>query len=189
MAFIRIQTPKLDSDWCYVYVDKENALMGARRYMMENAEEYSALSLHDKDWTLVRYGYFVLVANYEASPEEILSSYFSRTEIEEVFKTAKSYLALLPLSKWTTQRINGKILSDMIALIITLNLQRELNSKGESLTDLWGACSSLMCIKDGDEAIVETASRKVKGLFSIFSFPVPASIRIDDFKKALQIKV
>lgn len=175
--------------WCYVYVDKENALMGARRYMMENAEEYSSLSLHDKDWTLVKYGYFVLVANYEASPEEILSSYFSRAKIEEVFKTAKSYIALLPLSKWTAQRIKGKILSDMIALIITLNLQKELNSCGESLNDLWGACSSLMCIRNKGEAIVETASKRVKELFSIFSIPVPASVRINDFKKALQIKV
>ena len=49
---------------------------------VEHEEEFSELKVRDKDWYTVKYGYFVLVSNIDASPKELLSDYFCRTEID-----------------------------------------------------------------------------------------------------------
>jgi len=104
----------------YVYVDKENTLTGFRNYLIEHEEEYETLSLSDKDYKTVEYGFFVLISTYVIDPKDLLIEYFARTDIEGVFKTAKNYLDLLPLAKWTDTTVRGKILSDMIATPIYL---------------------------------------------------------------------
>lgn len=48
---------------------------------------------------MVEYGYFVLVSNIDEPPKVIFSEYFSITDTEIVYKTAKEYLNHLPLSK------------------------------------------------------------------------------------------
>ena len=88
------------------------------------------------------------MSNRELPPNELLDEYFGRTEIEGVFKTAKTYLDLLPLRKWTDQTVRGKILSDIINTIVVLSLRKHLAEAGISLTELFGKTQSLMCMRD-----------------------------------------
>ena len=60
-------------------------------------------------------------------PKDLLIEYFARTDIESVFKTAKNYLDLLPLAKWTDTTVRGKILSDIIATLIYLQSRLQVN--------------------------------------------------------------
>jgi hypothetical protein len=74
--------------FAYVYVDKNNALQRYRNYLSSHEEEYAILKDKDKDWLTVKYGYFVLVSNLDKTPSALLTDYFSRTDIETVFKTS-----------------------------------------------------------------------------------------------------
>ncbi len=47
--------------------------------------EYADMKVKDKDWMTVKYGYFVLVSNLDLTPEELLTEYFGRTDIEDAF--------------------------------------------------------------------------------------------------------
>lgn len=104
--------------FAYVYVDKHNALLRERNYMLEHPEEYAEMKDKDKDCLAVRFGYFVLLSNKKLEPSELLTEYFGRTDIEGVIKTSKEYLVLLPLSKWTVETVRRKIFSDIINTII-----------------------------------------------------------------------
>lgn len=73
-------------EFAYIYVDKYTALKRYSDYLVEHEEEYASLKDRDKDWLTVKYGYFVLLSNIDATPAELLSAYFGRTEIEHVFK-------------------------------------------------------------------------------------------------------
>ena len=51
--------------FAYVYVDQYNALKRFSDYLVEHEDEYAMYKVRDKDWLTVKYGYFVLLSNYE----------------------------------------------------------------------------------------------------------------------------
>ena len=94
---------------------------------------------------MVKGGFFILVSNKEMSAQETLGYYFDRAEIEEVFKKAKTYLELLPLSKWTVDRIYGKLLFDCMNLIFHLEMTQVCKLSSLSPIEIAGYTESLMC--------------------------------------------
>ena len=78
-----------------------------------------------------------LVSNIEETPQEILSRYLDRVQIEEVFKSSKSFEGLLPLSKWTALTVKGKILTDIIDTIIRTVLLQLLPQYTGNLMDFF----------------------------------------------------
>ena len=172
------------NEYAYVYVDKDNALEGCRKYRYEHEKEYQALSDKDKNWYAVRYGYFILVSNKKLEPDQMLDEYYGRTDIETTFKTSKEYLDLLPLSKWTDQTVRGKILSDMICTIIYLQMRKRLTKIGVSMTKLIGKTQSLMCTKKADgHIIVESPNKQVRQFYKDLDITIPSSIKLDEFRK------
>ena len=80
-----------------------------------------------------------------STPAETLERYFGRMDIESFFKTSKEYLSLLPLSKWTRETINGKLLNDIISTIVYLKIRKAISKTGLTMSKLFGRASSLMC--------------------------------------------
>ena len=77
-------------------------------------------------------------------PAETLARYFGRMDIESFFKTGKEYLSLLPLSKWTRETIDGKLLNDILSTIIYLKMRKALAGTGITMTRLFGRMKSEM---------------------------------------------
>ena len=176
--------------YAYVYVDQYNALKRFSDYLVDHEDEYAELKVKDKDWYTVKYGYFVLISNIDASPKDLLSDYYGRTDIEVVFKTAKEYLDLLPLSKWTDSTVRGKILHDIINTTALLLLRKSMRQSGMSTSEIIGRCQSLMCCRRKDGTItVETPSKQVKEYYKIFSCNVPAHVKEESFRKELGLKM
>jgi len=172
----------------YVYVDHFNALKRFTDYLTGNSEDYEKLSLKDKDWQTVRFGYLVLVSNICKSPKDLLSDYFSRTSIESVFKTCKDYLDLLPLSKWTDSTVRGKILYDIIGTIGLLQLRKSLSSTAMSTTEMFGKTQSLMCsISKQGMITIETPNKQVKEHYGALNVEIPAHLDVSSYKKKLEL--
>lgn len=171
--------------YAYVYVDRNNALRRFSDYLLEHQEEYDALKMSEKDWMTVKFGYFVLLSNIDAAPDELLTLYFGRTEIEKVFKTSKEYLNLLPLSKWTDLTVRGKLLHDIIDTIIYLMLQKKLTKPGISMSELLGKCQSLMCRKSNGQVHVETPNKQVRQYYKYLDMKIPAHIKLDSYLRQI----
>lgn len=171
-------------EYAYVYVDQYNALKRYRDYLVDHEEEYDSMKDKDKDWMTVKYGYFVLISNIDTTPEQLLTDYFGRCDIETVFKTSKEYLNLLPLSKWTDDTVRGKILHDIINTIVVLLLRKEMDNSGLSTSELYGKAQSLMCFRNNSGMVtVETPSKQVKNYYQLLGLEVPAHVEINNFKK------
>lgn len=143
------------------------------------------MKLTEKDWMTVKFGYFVLVSNIDATPAELLTMYFGRTEIEKVFKTSKEYLDLLPLSKWSDLTVRGKLLHDVIDTTIYLMLQKQIAPTGISMSELFGKCQSLMCRSHNGQVHVETPNKQVKQYYKFLDLSVPAHIKLDAYMKTI----
>ncbi len=172
-------------EYAYVYVDRYNALKKFSNYLVEHEEEYREMKQCDQDWYLVKYGYFVLISNIDTTPEELLSEYFGRTEIESVIKTSKEYLDLLPLSKWTDETVRGKILHDIMDTIALLLLRKAMRDTGYSTTEIFGKAQSLMCCRNAASGMitVETPNKYVKKYYKLLGLEVPAHVKDKDFMK------
>ena len=171
-------------EYAYIYVDKDNALHLGRKWRLENEELYQGMTDKEKNWYSVKSGYFILLSNEDTTPAALLDEYFGRTRIETVFKTAKEYLQLLPLSKWTIDTVSGKLLSDCISTIIYLMIQKKLDGSKITMTRLLGQTQSLMCMKTRDGVIrVETANKQARAVFKALGIQVPSNFRLDDYCK------
>lgn len=172
------------NELAYVYVDKDNALELARSNRLKDPQAYEKLSMAEKNWFDVKYGYFVLISNEEKSPSEILDDYFDRADIETAFKTSKAYLDILPLEKWTETRVLGKLFSDMIEEIVYLFLLKALTGEGIATTRLLGATSSLMCLKKRSGDIeVEVPNKIVRLFYKKMGVEIPSSFNLKEFCK------
>ena len=179
---VRKETVIFDKQmYAYVYVDQTNALHCFINFQLDHPEDYEKLLDREKDFKRVEYGYFILLSNIEATPAEMLDLYFSRTQIEGVFKTSKEYLDLLPLNKWTDTTVRGKILSDIIATIALLLIRKDLTPTGRSTPELFGKLSSLMCHREGDKVTVEKANKQVREYLQTFGMTPPTYIKLPDF--------
>jgi len=174
----------------YVYVDKDNALEGCRNYRLKHEDEYQGMTDKDKNWTAVRFGFFILLSTDRKEPDAKLDDYFGRTQIETVLKTSKEYLNLLPLSKWSDLTVRGKILSDIISTIALLQLRKTLSEPGISTCKLIGKTQSLMCTKKKDgTVIVEVPNKQVKDFYQELKVKVPPSVSLKTFKtETLKLK-
>ncbi len=169
--------------YAYVYVDHYAALRRLSDYIVEHKSDYESLKDKDKDWYTVKFGYFVLVSNIDTTPEELLTQYFCRTNIETVFKTSKEYLNLLPLSKWTDQTVRGKILADIIEIIIFLQLRQVTSKSGISINEILSKLQALMCFFENDTVIIETANKKIKEYYGLMNYTVPVHLNISEYIK------
>lgn len=175
--------------YLYVYIDRDRALSLGRSYRQNNRDEYEAMSDKEKNWMEVKNGYFVLVSNIDSTPAETLERYFGRMDIESFFKTSKEYLSLLPLSKWTRETIEGKLLNDMISTIVYLKIRKALSGTGLSMSKLFGRASSLMCTRKKDgTVIVEEANRQVKEIFKAAGIRIPSSLDLEEFEESFLLK-
>lgn len=163
-----------DEVYAYLYVDKNNALNTNQDFHNKNQDEMENMNEEELFWHANKGGYFVLLSNIDKNTDEILDNYLGRVEIEYLFKTAKEYIGLLPLSKWTDQRIKGKILLDIICTNILLDIRNIINKDNIPVSELWGRLQSLTCFSESKNNIrVVTPNKKVKLYYQYLDDPLP----------------
>lgn len=170
--------------WAYVYVDKLNAVLNSTKWMTAHPQEYERMTMAEKTWTEVSFGYFGLISNLDKTPAGLLDDYFGRTDIETVIKTGKEYVNLLPLCKWNVTTIAGKILLDIIDLIIYLQLRKKMAGTDIAITEMLGNAQSLMChrTKSGDISI-ETPNKQLKDIAKKLDTKIPAFLKIEQLRQ------
>lgn len=171
-------------EYAYVYLDKNNAVNLLAEWMKDDdhRDKYKSMTDREKTWYDHKFGFFVLVSNIEASPEEMLSRYFERMVIEACFKTIKEYLDLMPLNKWSDTTVRGKILCDTIAHIVYSKLRQYVHDTPLSVTEVLGYGQGLVCLKKSNGTIiVDPPTKQVKTSFDTFGLTVPSSFNLEDY--------
>ena len=171
--------------FAYVYVDKERALRKYCAWRTEHENEFDELKQKDKRWRTVSSGYFVLLSNTEDAPDALLDSYLDRVDIELVFKSAKTFEGLLPLSKWDNHRVRGKILLDVINTMIRSSMLQHISDKKEALMDLFHDAGSVGCFRSGDRLRVETPNKQARTAYGLFNTKTPLSVDLTSWAQDL----
>lgn len=177
-------------EYAYIYVDDENASDYYKTYLSRHRDKYDAMSMKDKNRVRYEGGFFVLVSNVDTAPDRLLDLYYGRTEIETVFLTAKEYLKLLPLNKQEEETVRGKIMLDMMALIVYLQIRKRTVPTGRSVSDYIYDLQSVMSFRaDKDTIKVEFVNKQAKAAYTLLSAVAPSSITVTEYRKSLFLSV
>ena len=177
-------------EYAYVYVDHENASAHYRDYLYRHADEYEGMSMKEKNHVRYRGGFFVLVSNIDTTPERLLDRYYGRTEIETALNCGKEYLGMLPLNKHRESTVNGKLMQDMISLIVYLRIRKVTVPTGRSVSDHIYDLQSLDCYLSGRNGlVVNPGNRQAKAAYRLFNSKIPSKVDLDEYRKRMLFSI
>lgn len=81
-------------------------------------------------------GVFVLLSTREIRAEEVLSHYYVREDIEQIFDISKNYASLLPLNVEKEETFRGHLLMTFMATVVLQMLQNETRKANISLNHI-----------------------------------------------------
>lgn len=79
------------------------------------------------------HGVFVLVSSRRIRADKLLSLYYVRQDIEQVFDVSKNYASLLPLNVEKEETFRGHLLVTFIATVLLQMVQNEIRQSPFSL--------------------------------------------------------
>jgi len=171
-----------EPEYAYVYVDHENASSFYKDYLFRHADAYEAMNMKEKNRIRYKGGFFVIVSNIDTTPEKLLDRYYGRTEIETALNCGKEYLGILPLNKHNEATVNGKIMQDIVTLIVYLRMRKVTIPTGRSVSDYIYDLQSLDCYRsDGDTLVVSPPNRQAKEAYALFGTKMPNTVNISEY--------
>ena len=102
-----------------------------KKFLDKNANgRINAKKFHDE---MREHGVFVLLATRRIQPEHVLSHYYVRQDIEQVFDITKNYTSLLPLNVEKEETFREHLLMPFIATALLQQIQNEVKNSNFSL--------------------------------------------------------
>lgn len=119
----------------------------------------------------------VLVSSKLIAANEVLTAYYLRQSVEQVFGFSKSELGLLPIRHHTEHTIKDYLFLQFLLLILFIQL-REKISKTCTVEQALMALRKLKCKVFDDKIVPLEPTRKQKDILDIFQILVPKKLGI-----------
>lgn len=170
-------------EYAYVYVDFENASSVYKDFLHDHMDQYEKMTMKEKNWTRYRGGFFVIVSNIETEPDRMLDNYYGRTEIESAINCGKEYLDMLPLNKHKTETVNGKLMQDLMDIIVYMMIRKVTVPTGRSVSDYIYDLQSLRCCRtEKDLLLIDPPNKQAKRAYQLFDMQIPDRISISKYR-------
>lgn len=115
-----------------------------------------------RDWQELREGAYLLRTNLEAeTAEQLWTKYIQLTEVESVFRTLKSELAIRPIFHRKERRIKAHVLVAFLGYALWVTLKHLLKARGSDLSPA-RALSLLSTIQSADIVLPTTDGREIR---------------------------
>jgi transposase len=115
-----------------------------------------------RDWQELREGAYLLRTNLEAeTAEQLWTKYIQLTEVESVFRTLKSELAIRPIFHRKESRIKAHVLVAFLGYALWVTLKHLLKARGSDLSPA-RALSLLSTIQSADIVLPTTDGREIR---------------------------
>ncbi len=173
--------------YAYLYVDLEKAAEGFAKYGAHHPKTYEALPQIEKDWQQLKDGYFVLLGNDDEEPSYMLKRYHLDTSFEHQLKSLKPIQHNAKKVNWSKDMAFGKILFDLIVLIIKTRLEDDLQFLGYSISELRLKTSAIIAGYNDDGTFsVDPIHPETNKLFRLLGLsPFPQTIDLEAERERL----
>ncbi len=171
--------------YAFVFVDKTQADELLRGWLYSNMDDWNTMSHSAREWYQVKNGFFILLGNKDQTPFQAIVEYRGRTHIEAVFRDGKSYLKILPISKWTNETVTGKILHDIIEIIFYREYRKNVANAHLPMSKLIVQMSSWQCILEGNTVNTWPPKKQVREIMEAIGFNALSHYNLVDMRNEI----
>ena len=181
---VRDQSQLVEGHNAYVYVCRDIAarnMHSSKLFAKAKEKKMDAAEVHE---ALEQKGVFVLFSSRPIAKEKLLSTYYMRAQIEQIFDIAKNYTNLLPLRVQSEETFRGHLVLAFIAAVIAKMLQLDLRKTPYTVESALLNLRNQKCKVFDREVLPQEAVKKVNDVYKLFKLQCPHSIprrMIDDF--------
>ena len=135
------------------------------------------LRLNEIHASLESSGYFMMLSTADIHPADLLTTYYTRQSIEQIFDLAKNYANLGPARVHDEQHLRGHLLLTFIGTAIMRLLQRKALEASANLLDLLASLGYQNCklFEDGT-VVVKEAQKWGNVCYKMLNLKCPVSL-------------
>lgn len=167
--FVKCKTINLFGHTAYAYMVLDPVRKGKelQKLIMEHLAD-SQIEPID----MAECGIMVLVSSNKLAPQDVVSNYYARQAVEQVFGFYKDDLQLLPLRAHSDDTIRGYMFLLFITLIIFIELRKALDNKF-TVEQALLITRNLKCKVFDDKIVIAEITKQQKEIFALCSVIVP----------------
>jgi transposase len=117
-------------------------------------------------------GIFVLISSKHIPTNEVLSAYYTRQQIEQIFGFSKSVLEIVPIRHHSDSTVKGYLFLQFLLLIVYIELREKLQGH-YTVEQALLTLKKLKCKVYEDKYILQEITKKQKEIFKLGALIVP----------------
>lgn len=156
-----------------------------RDLMMQDLETDKASLNKDKEYSdgdiydiRMNGGLFVLYSSRKLPTDKVLSEYYTRQQIEQVFDVCKNNTKMLPLRVQTEETLRGHLMLSFIAAVIVKTLQEQLKNTKMTPEETLKNLRNQKCKVFETKVITSEFVKKANDVIKFFKMKCPVEIPI-----------
>ncbi|WP_108775280.1 hypothetical protein [Lactimicrobium massiliense] len=154
--------------WGYAYVCLD---IERKEFETQKLFKRAKVQKFDKDEVfqeMLREGAFVLVSSRRIAIERILSTYYTRQQIEQIFDIGKNYADMLSIRVQPEETLRGYLLLTFITSVIVKRIQDKLKITSYNPISMFMNLRNQKCKVYDDQVIAQEASEKANDCYKYF---------------------
>lgn len=128
-------------------------------------------------------GIFALISSRRVAKDKVLSSYYARQQIEQVFDISKNYTNLLPLRVESEDTLRGHLIVSFIAASVVRMLQMDIKDSPYTPTSVFMNLRNHKCKVFSDNVLPQEHNKKCNDIYKLIGLKVPhlIGVKSEDF--------
>jgi CRISPR/Cas system CSM-associated protein Csm2 small subunit len=160
--------------FAYLAVDRQRKNDESYAYMKEALQD--KIDGEEMERELKKFGAFVLISSENVSTREILSLYYTRQVIEQIFDFTKNNLDLIPIRVHSEATFRGHLMLTFLASILLLPINQKLNEGKHCTIEVFSMMRNLKCKIYDHEILVKEPTKKMKKIAELLQVKIPLSL-------------
>lgn len=122
-------------------------------------------------------GIVIFISSLKLDSKEVVSHYYTRMQVEQVFSFCKSDLQLLPLRKHSEETMSGYLFLQFIILIIFIHLRNAIVDE-YTVEQALLIARNIKCKIVGKDVLIAEFTKKQKEIYKLCGIEIPKSCKV-----------
>jgi transposase len=161
--------------YAYLVLDPEKKGHETNQYLLECVEEHT--NEEEAALTLKTKGFMAFMSSFPIEPSDIISSYYERQSVENVFGFFKADIHVTPLRRHNEDTLRGYLFLNFLALILFLDFKKSLDLK-YTVEEALQILRNVKCKVFENEVLIQELNKDQKDICTLLKIMVPKTCGI-----------
>ena len=166
---------KSDRD-AYAYLCLDCTMKREEEYLLSHKVSDMDLSTKQIHRSRQMHGIFMLVSTMKLGKDDVLPLYYTRNQVEDIFKLCKGNSKILPINIENESTLRGHLLMTFMATIVLKKMSDVLRGQDFSLEMLFMVLNEHRAKIFDDHILVTEATRLMNKIYNHYKLDVPSTI-------------